>query len=65
MQIQRPQILVISSIELVALLALSGAHPFDRTTWLLEVLPVFIVLPVLWLTYDRFPLTNILYILIY
>ena len=34
---------------------------YDRATWLLEVLPVIIVLPVLWATYGRYPLTTVLY----
>lgn len=62
--VQRSFILVIASITLIALLALSGIQPFDRTTWVLEVFPVVIVLPVLWATYQRFPLTDLLYICI-
>lgn len=62
--VQRSFILVIASITLIALLALSGIQPFDRTTWVLEVFPVVIVLPVLWATYQRFPLTYLLYICI-
>lgn len=53
-------ILVIASIILIALLALTGIHPFDRTTWVLEVFPVMITLPVLWATHHRFPLTDLL-----
>jgi uncharacterized membrane protein YjdF len=30
----------------------SGARPYDRATWLMEVLPAIISLPVLWLTYQ-------------
>jgi len=65
MSVQRSQTLGVASIALVALLALSGAQPYDRTTWLLEVFPVFIALPVLWATYRRFPLTNLLYVCIF
>ena len=65
MPMQRSQILVIGSVVLVLLLALSGMRPFDYTTWVLEVFPILIVLPVLWATYRRFPLTNLLYILIF
>jgi putative membrane protein len=50
---------------LVVLLALSGYRPYDRGTWLLEVLPVVIALPILWATYRRFPLTTLLYVLIF
>ncbi|WP_296635970.1 MULTISPECIES: DUF2238 domain-containing protein [unclassified Thiobacillus] len=47
------------------LLVLSGIHPFDRTTWVLEIFPVLIALPVLWATHRRFPLTSLLYSLIF
>jgi putative membrane protein len=62
---QRAQILVIGSTLLLLLLALSGMHPFDRTTWLLETFPILIALPVLWASHRRFPLTNLLYGLIF
>jgi putative membrane protein len=61
---RRSFILMIASITLIALLALSGIRPFDRTTWVLEILPVAITLPVLWATYPRFPLTDLLYVCI-
>ena len=61
----RKPVLVVASVCLVALLALSGIQPYDRTTWVLEVFPVFIVLPVLWATHGRFPLTTLLYTLIF
>jgi putative membrane protein len=57
--------LVVASIALLALLALSGLRPYDGTTWLLEVFPVLIVLPLLWASYRRFPLTDLLYALIF
>ena len=65
MSVQRPQALWVASIALVALLALSGAQPYDRTTWVLEVFPVVIALPVLWVTYRRFPLTTLVYVCIF
>ena len=49
---------------LIALLA-SGWQPYDRTTWLLEVAPVLIVLPILFATRHSYPLTTLLYILIF
>ena len=61
---RRSFILMIASITLIALLALSGIRPFDRTTWVLEILPIAIALPVLWATYPRFPLTDLLYVCI-
>ncbi len=62
---QRSQILLIGSVILVLLLVLSGIRPFDRTTWVLEIFPILIALPLLWATYHRFPLTNLLYLLIF
>ena len=41
-------------------LLVTGWHPFDHGTWLLEVFPVLIVLPLLWATRRRFPLTGLL-----
>jgi putative membrane protein len=54
---------VLGLIVFVALI-LSGIAPYDRATWLLEVLPVLIAAPILILTYRRFPLTTLLYVLI-
>lgn len=62
---QRTIPLIIASILLLAILVLSGIRPYDRPTWLLEVLPVIIALPLLWLSYQRFPLTTLLYISIF
>jgi putative membrane protein len=53
--------LLIALAALLALLALSGFRPYDRATWALEVAPIVIALPILWTTYDRFPLTTLLY----
>lgn len=65
MTTQRSQNLAIGSAVLVLLLVVSGIHPFDRTTWVLEVFPVLIAMPLLWATHRRFPLTNLLYVLIF
>jgi putative membrane protein len=62
---QRSLVLVAASVALVALLAVSGLRPYDRMTWALEVFPVVVALPVLWATYPRFPLTNLLYACIF
>ncbi|TYC89946.1 DUF2238 domain-containing protein [Novosphingobium sp. BW1] len=43
---------------LAGLLA-SGWSPFERSTWLMEVAPVLIALPVLWATRSRLPLTRL------
>jgi putative membrane protein len=50
-------------LVLVALLV-SGIRPYDRTTWVMEVAPIFVAAPVLIATYRRFPLTRLLYVLI-
>ena len=46
-------------------LALTGYKPFDLTTWFLEVFPVLIAIPLLALTRTGFPLTRLLYWLIF
>ena len=48
-----------------AALLLSGIEPFDRATWVLEVFPIFVAVPVLLLTFRRFPLTPLAYVLIF
>jgi len=62
---------MITKVELFTLLVvsiagmlLSGIHPYDRYTWYLEVAPVFIAAPILFFTYQRFPLTRLAYYLI-
>ena len=50
---------------LMLILIISGIHPFDRDTWVMEVLPVLIIVPLLIYTYKTFPLTNLLYSLIF
>lgn len=49
------------TVGLVALLVVSGWRPYDRLTWLLEILPILVVLPILWATRRSFPLTTLLY----
>src|SRR5512143_184314 len=44
--------------------AWSGWAPKDRLTWLLEVFPVIVALPLLIATRRRFPLTTLVYALI-
>lgn len=57
--------LAVGALATVALLVLSGWRPYDRGTWLLEVAPVLIALPLLVLTSRRYPLTPLLYGLIF
>ena len=49
----------------VAALVVSGWNPYDRPTWLLEVLPVLVGVPLLAATRSRFPLTPLLYRLLF
>jgi putative membrane protein len=65
MRSRRTTFLALASVLLVGLLALSGARPYDRATWVMEILPIVIAVPVLWATYNRFPLTTLLYICIF
>lgn len=48
----------------IGALAWSGLAPYDRATWWMEVAPALIAFPVLVLTRRRFPLTDLLYVLI-
>lgn len=48
----------------VAALIVSGIAPFDRLTWLMEVAPVLIALPLLVATRRSYPLTTLLTVLI-
>lgn len=57
--------LIIAGIVLVVLMLLSGIRPYDQATWLMEVLPVMIVLPLLAFSYKTFPLSTLLYGLVF
>jgi len=57
--------LIAATLALLALLVVSGWRPYDRATWFMEVAPILIALPVLWITYRRFPLTSLLYVCIF
>jgi putative membrane protein len=61
---KRVEPLILLGLALVALIA-SGIGPYDRATWYLEVAPVVIGGAVLIATYRRFPLTPLLYRLIF
>ena len=47
------------------LLAISAINPYDRATWWMEVFPIFLAVPVLLVTWRRFPLTPLVYTLIF
>lgn len=48
----------------LAALALSAVHASSPGTWVMETAPIFIAVPILLLTYRRFPLTPLAYTLI-
>ncbi|RIX46921.1 MAG: DUF2238 domain-containing protein [Rhodocyclales bacterium GT-UBC] len=54
---------VLAGVVIVALVV-SGIAPFDRATWVMEVAPVLIALPLLAATRQRYPLTTLLGVLI-
>jgi putative membrane protein len=45
-------------------LLISGRAPYERTTWLMEVAPCLILMPVLWWTRQRYVFTPLVYALI-
>ena len=61
----REKSLILAMLALLLIMALSAIHPYDRTTWFMEVAPIFIALPVMIATFRRFPLTTLLYVLIF
>ncbi len=61
----RERYLIAFGIVAAAILVVSGIRPYDRQTWWMEVAPVLIVGPILVVSYRRFPLTSLLYGLIF
>jgi putative membrane protein len=61
----REKSLIFAMLALLLILAVSAIHPYDRTTWFMEVAPILVVVPVLAATFSRFPLTTLLYVLIF
>ncbi|MBT0571704.1 DUF2238 domain-containing protein [Curvibacter sp. CHRR-16] len=61
----RSPFLLAALVVLAALLVWSGVRPYDQATWFMEVCPIFIAVPLMWVTYKRFPLTTLLYALIF
>lgn len=59
-----PKALLCLAGLVIAALVASSLAPYDRVTWLLEVFPVLIALPLLAATHRRYPLTDLLYGLI-
>jgi len=60
----RNRLLLLLLVVNLAALVVSGWRPYDRVTWLLEVLPTLVALPILVLTRRTYPLSTLLYVLI-
>ncbi|MGV0885912.1 DUF2238 domain-containing protein [Acinetobacter venetianus] len=61
----RISLLGLGTAIIAIVLIISGIKPYDRMTWLMEVIPVLLVMPVLFMSFKKFPLTNLLYSLIF
>lgn len=61
----RSPLLLAGSLALAMLLVVSGISPYDRSTWIMEVAPVPIAWAILYATRRRFPLTTLLYVLVF
>jgi putative membrane protein len=53
------------ALILLLILIYTGIYTGDRTTWIMEVTPVIIIVPLLLITHQRYPLTPLLYTLIF
>ena len=62
---QRQTALIAAAALLIFILLISAIHPYDYPIWFMEVAPVLIALPIMAATYKRFPLTTLLYSLIF
>ena len=61
MRAEKPVLAVLTVLALVV----SGVNPFDRLTWILETAPVMLGLPLLIATRQCFPLTPLVYRLLF
>ena len=59
-QSRRRRLPVALAVAVLLALAISGIQPYDRLTWVLETFWVMIGLPLVVLTWRRFPLTSLL-----
>ncbi len=57
-----PAVLVVLA---VVILIASGVSPYDRLTWVLEVFPILIGIPILVAAYRQFSFTTLLYLLLF
>ena len=61
---QKERSIIIMAVAVVICLLLSSFHPYDRITWVMEVAPVLLGLPILLFTYRKYPLTTLVYAMI-
>lgn len=61
----REKVLAVMGLTVCAALLVSAVDPYERSTWWMEVAPVLIAGPLLVATYRRFPLTSLVYSLIF
>lgn len=61
----KKHILMMGSVLIILLFIYSGIYAYDRVTWLMEIFPIVIALPILATTYKSFPLTTLLYSVIF
>ncbi len=65
MSLNQSKFLVLLLLLLCGLLILSGLNPYDRLTWFMEIFPILIAVPIMIFTYKHYPLTILLYCLIF
>lgn len=61
----REKLLAAAAALVLLIMPYTALHAYDRATWFMEVTPVLIALPLLFFSYRRFPLTSLLYALIF
>jgi putative membrane protein len=49
----------------IVVLVWSGVQPYERGTWVMEVFPVLMGIPILFATFSRFPLSPLVYRLLF
>ena len=57
--------LTFAALALALILIYTGISAGEKLTWLMEVTPVIIIVPLLLATRSRYPLTTLLYVLIF
>ena len=58
-------LLKVAALLLALIVVYTGIYAGDKITWLMEVTPVLILVPLLWATHARYPLPPLLYTLIF